>query len=364
MTQQSPSKLSEPHRSRSLRVAVNVFITVLPFACIFIALFVGRYGITPAQVGSSLAKGVCDMGASVLHLFGMQVLPSSFGIDQQTYSLVTQVRLPRALAAAAVGASLAASGAAYQGVFRNPLVNPGLLGVSNGAGFGAALAIVAFGGGAAIYPSAFSFGLIAVGLSYWIARVYKQTPTIMLLLGGTIVSSVFSALVSLMKYVADPENQLPTIVYWLMGSLSQVGWENMWALIPMAVGVIVLSVSAWRIDVLSMGDKEARSLGINVTRDRLIVVCGATLATAGAVCLAGVVGWVGLVIPHIARMIVGSSNRSIIPASMALGAAFLVVVDTCSRCIWASEVPLGILTALIGAPFFVYLLKKTKGGSW
>ncbi len=333
----------------SVRLIVSVAIFLLPVACVFVALFCGRYTLTLPEVCQSLVSWLPGYGA---------------GVSSESATLVLQVRLPRALAAVAVGAALGASGAAFQGVFRNPLVNPGLLGVSNGAGFGAALAIVLFGGGMAVYPSAFLFGIVAVGASYWIARVYKSTPTIMLILGGTIVSSVFSALVSLMKYVADAETQLPSIVYWLMGSLSSVGWESFWSVAVMALGCLVLVTCAWRVDVLSMGDKEARSLGLEVNRDKGIVIAAATFATAGAVCMAGVVGWVGLVIPHIGRMLVGSENRRLIPASMALGGAFLVVVDTCARCLWASEIPLGILTALIGAPFFVYLLKKTKGGGW
>ncbi len=331
------------------RMALLALLYVLPFALVFASLFAGRFQVSVDQVCAAL--------------LAFTPLPHP-SVSQEVFAVVAQTRLPRALAAAAVGASLAASGAAYQGVFRNPLVNPGLLGVSSGAGFGAALAIVALGGGLAVYPCAFAFGVAAVGLSYWIARVYRQTPTIMLILGGTIVSSVFSALISLMKYVADPASQLPSIVYWLMGSLSGVGFSQFWALVPMAAGVCVLLVCAGRIDVLSMGDKEARSLGVSVQAGKAAVVGGATLATAGAVCLAGQVGWVGLVIPHIGRMLVGSGNRRLIPASLALGASFMVVVDLAARCLWASEVPLGILTALIGAPFFVYLLKRTRGRQW
>ncbi len=333
-------------RGRARARVVMLFVCAAPLIVAFGSLFFGRYPLSFADVCGALVP-----------LSGIEV-------DPGTAVLVTRYRLPRAIAALIVGGALAASGAAYQGVFRNPLVNPGLLGVSNGAGFGAALAIVVAGGGMLIYPFAFAFGIVAVCLSYWIARVYRQTPTIMLILGGTIVSSVFSALVSLMKYVADPETQLPGIVYWLMGSLASVGWEQLWAAVPIGVGLAVLVALSWKIDVLSMGDKEARSLGISVVRDKALIVAGATLATAGAVCMSGVIGWVGLVIPHIGRMIVGPDNRRLIPASICIGAAFMVVVDTCARCLWAAEVPLGILTALIGAPFFVYLLKKTKGSTW
>lgn len=335
-------------KTKAKSTLATIILTALPFTCVLASIVVGRYDITPQEAWWAV------VGA----------LTGNAGISPQVESLILEVRLPRAIAAACVGAALAASGAAYQGVFRNPLVNPGLLGVSSGASFGAALAIVVSGGGMLIYPSAFAFGILAVALSYWIARVYRQTPTIMLILGGTIVSSVFSALVSLMKYVADTETQLPSIVYWLMGSLSGVGWEQLWAVVPMAFGVSALLLFSWHIDVMSMGDKEARALGVNVGISKAIVVGGATLATAAAVCMAGAVGWIGLVIPHIGRMVVGSRNARLIPASCALGAALLVVVDTASRCITASEIPLGILTALIGAPFFVYLLKRTKGSTW
>jgi len=333
---------------RTRRIA-QAIIYLLPFVLIVCTLFIGRYPITLPDT--------------------VNVLLSAIGLGwwaptPEATALVLQVRLPRALAAAAVGAGLAASGAAFQGVFRNPLVSSGLLGVSSGAGFGAALAIVCFAGGWTIYPSAFAFGMLAVLLSYWIARVYKQTPTIMLVLGGTIVSSVFSALISLMKYLADPATQLPSIVYWLMGSLSSVGYTDFWAMIPIAIGIIVLIVMSWRVNVLSMGDREAHAMGLAVSRDKGIVIAGASLATAGAVCLCGIVGWVGLVIPHIGRMIVGNDNRVLTPAAMAIGASFMVLVDVVSRTLVASEIPLGILTSLIGAPFFVYLLKRTKGRDW
>ncbi len=328
--------------------AVTTLLAALPFACMFVGILAGRYGIAPHDAIAAIGGAITGNETT----------------SRQVSALVLDVRLPRVIAAACIGAALAASGAAYQGVFRNPLVNPGLLGVSSGASFGAALAIVLAGGGMLIYPIAFAFGIVAVALSYWIARAYKQTPAIMLILGGTIVSSVFNALVSLMKYLADAETQLPSIVYWLMGSLSGVGWEQLWAIAPMAAGVAMLLLFSWRIDVLSMGDKEARAMGVNVGTTKALVVGGATLATAAAVCMAGTIGWIGLVIPHIGRMLVGSQNARLIPASCALGASLLTIVDTAARCMTANEVPLGILTALIGAPFFVYLLKRTKGSTW
>ena len=213
--------------------------------------------------------------------------------------------------------------------------------------------IIFSAGSAGIYPLAFLFGCLAVVASYLIARVYRTTPTIMLILGGTIVSSVFSALISLMKYVADPTTQLPNLVYWLMGSLASAGWEQLAAALPIIIGIVLLFIMSWRINVLSMGDKEARSMGVDVVRDKLLVVAGATLATAGAICISGVVGWVGLIIPHVGRMICGSDNRRLLPLATAIGASFMLVIDLVARTMSVSEVPLGVLTALIGAPFFV-----------
>jgi len=281
------------------------------------------------------------------------------------YGVVWDIRLPRAVLGALVGGSLAVSGAAFQGLFKNPLVSSGILGVSAGAGFGATLAILLFHSLAAVYPFALGFGILAVMLSCMIGRVYQSTPSIMLVLGGVIVASVFSALISFAKFVADPYEQLPAIVFWLMGSLANVGYKEIQvAIIPILIGFAGLYGISWRINVLSMGDKEAHSLGINVRLSKAIVIICASLATAGAVSVSGIIGWIGLVIPHIGRMLVGNDNRILIPVSFSLGASFLILVDNLGRILTGSEIPLGILTAIIGGPFFVYLLKKTKGGGW
>jgi iron complex transport system permease protein len=279
--------------------------------------------------------------------------------------ILWDIRLPRALLGAMVGGALAVSGTAFQGLFKNPLVSSGILGVSAGAGFGATLAILLFNSVAATYPLALGFGMLAVVLSVLIGRVYQSTPHIMLVLGGIIVGSVFSALISLAKYVADPYEQLPAIVFWLMGSLANAGYQKIGAAAPpILIGLIGLYGIRWRINVLSMGDKEAHSLGIDTRLTKGIVITCATLATAGAVGVSGVIGWIGLVIPHIGRMLVGNDNRVLIPVSFSLGASFLVLVDCLGRIVTGSEIPLGILTALIGGPFFVYLLKRTRGGGW
>jgi iron complex transport system permease protein len=327
-----------------------VVISLAPLAFIFISLCVGRYPLTANEVIHALWH---PPGS------GHDLSPDIF------QTIIWEIRLPRALLGSLVGACLAVSGSAFQGLFRNPLVSSGILGVSAGAGFGAALAILLFNTLAAAYPFALAFGILAVLCSYLIGRLYSTTPAIMLVLGGVIVSSVFAALLSFIKYIADPYDQLPTIVFWLMGSLASARYRDILvAGVPMVIGVAGLLAIRWQINVLSMGDREAHALGVNTALSKGIVIFCATLATAGAVCVSGVIGWIGLVIPHIGRMLVGNDNRVLIPVSLSLGACFLVLVDNLGRMVTGSEIPLGILTALVGGPFFVYLLKKTKGGGW
>jgi iron complex transport system permease protein len=329
---------------------IYAFLALGPFVFIFISLFMGRYPISIPIVANILWTKIT-------------LTPSN--VPEMYQTIVWDIRLPRAILGAMVGGCLAISGASFQGLFRNPLVSSGILGVTSGAGFGAALAIILFQTTAPVYISAFLFGGLAVFFSFLIGKVYNTTPTIMLVLGGTIVSSVFSALISFTKYVADPTDELPAIVFWLMGSLASARYRDIFiAGIPMIIGIAVLIAVRWRINVLSMGDKEAHSLGINTKFNKGIVIVCATLASAGAVCVSGIIGWVGLVIPHIGRMLVGNDNRILIPASLSLGACFLIVIDNLSRMLTGSEIPLGILTALVGGPFFVYLLKRTKGGGW
>lgn len=324
--------------------AVLLLLIVFPCAAVIVSLFVGRYALSPSVVLSALFHP-----ASVPHAAAVTV---------------RQLRLPRALAAAFVGASLSCSGAAFQSVFRNPLVNSGILGVSNGAGFGACLAIVCFGGGVFTYGLSFLFAVVAVVLSYFAGRIAGRQTVIMLILGGTIVSSFFAALVSMFKYIADPYSQLPAITFWLMGSFASVGMPHLAALIPMSAGMGIILLCRRKIDVLSMGEREAASLGVDVRLMSVLVIGGATLCTASAVCISGTIGWVGLVIPHVCRMLVGSENAKLIPASISLGAGFLVLIDLVSRSLSGSEIPIGILCALIGTPFFIYLLKTRKGGGW
>jgi len=273
--------------------------------------------------------------------------------------------MPRAILSILVGGSLGISGAALQGLFRNPLVDSGILGVSSGAGFGAALAIILFSSTFSIYLSAFLFSMLAVFVSVRVGRIKSQSTTILLVLGGVIVSSIFSSMISLLKYVADPYNELPSIVFWMMGSLSNASYrEIMISGAPMLVGVSGLLLMRWRINVLSMGEIEAQSLGLNAKFFQLLIILCTSLATAGAVAVCGIISWIGLVIPHIGRMIVGNNNKDLLPVSFALGGVMLLLIDVIGRVITGGELPLNILTALIGGPFYIYLLKKTKAGVW
>ena len=318
---------------------------------VLISLFIGRYPLSVTDVFSALGYklGLTGLETSYIHV-----------------NVVWDIRLPRAILAALVGASLAVSGASFQGMFRNPLVSSGILGVSSGAGFGASLAIVLLNGQPVfIYLFAFGFGLLAVFLAYLIGYTYKSTPTIMLVLGGVVVSAIFASLISLLKYMADPYEQLPSIVFWLMGSLASARFSDiLFSAIPMMTGIFGLVAMRWRLNILSMGDQEAQALGVNITTTKGLSIFFATIATAGAVTVGGIIGWVGLVIPHIGRMLVGDNNEVLIPVSLSLGIIYLVLVDNLARSLTGAEIPLGILTSLIGAPFFIYLLKRTKGRSW
>ena len=330
------------------RIHFYALIFGVPLVLALISVFLGRYPI------------------SITDVFTLLVSPYTGGEVNATHlSVIVYVRLPRVLLGAMVGGSLAVSGAAFQGLFRNPLVSSGMLGVSSGAGFGAALALILFKDFFYVYPFSFGFGLMAVFLCFFIGRMTASTQSITLVLGGVIVGSIFSALISFLKYVADPFDELPAIVFWLMGSLSRAEYSQiLTAGIPMVLGSAGLMIIRWRLNVLAMGDKEAQSLGIQVNLNRMFIIACATLATAGAVCVSGVIGWVGLVVPHMGRMIIGNNNKDLVPVTFSIGATFLILVDDISRLISSSEMPLGILTALIGGPFFIYLLKQTKGREW
>lgn len=324
-------------------------LLVIPLIILFFASFlIGRYPISPLEVTMALA--------SKASLINYNVSPSADAV-------IFQIRLPRIMAAMMVGAALSIAGASFQGLFKNPLVSPDKLGVSSGAGFGAALAILFAAGPFMIQISAFAWGLLAVGLTYMISRTFKGTSMLSLVLCGIAIASLFTAFLSLIKYIADPYEQLPTIVFWLMGSLAAVTNQDILMItLPMVVGCGILLLVRWRINVLSMGEEEAQTLGVNTKHLHAIIITCCTIVTAAAVSISGIIGWIGLVIPHIARMIVGPDHKVLLPASIFLGAFFLLLIDDVARSVSTVEIPLGILTAIIGAPFFIYLLAKSKEG--
>jgi len=305
--------------------------------------------------------------SDILYFVAERFFRQGGGLGEQRLQMLgnifVDIRLPRIMAAVLIGSSLSVSGAAFQAMFINPLVSPGLLGVLAGASFGAALGIIFAKTWLAVQISAFACGLLAVLAAVGLAALYRGQRLLMLILGGVISGAMFTSLLMVVKYVADPYNQLPAIVYWLMGGLSLVDKETVWAVsIPLLLGMGTLFFLANYLNVLSMGDEEARSLGVNVKAVRLLLISAATLLSALTVAVGGIIGWVGLVIPHIARMIVGPDNRILLPTAALIGAIYLLTVDGMARLLFRAEVPLGILTSLVGIPFFALVLRKAKKG--
>ena len=278
-------------------------------------------------------------------------------------NLLLDIRLPRICAAILIGASLSVSGASFQALFINPLVSPGLLGVLAGASFGAALALVVADSWLLVQLSTVLFGFLAVATAVGIARIYRTHSIIMLILGGIISGALFTSLLSIVKYCADPTNQLPAITYWLMGNLAAADGRTMAAIsLPSLVAIVILVFHGGRLNVMSMGEEEARTLGIDIARVRFTVIFLATLISALTVVVGGMIGWVGLIIPHICRLLVGPDNRVLLPAAGLVGAIYLLAVDNVSRLLFTFEIPTGIITSLIGIPFFVLVLKNAHRG--
>jgi len=330
-------------------------------------LFWGAVAVaTPLLVIGSLSMGRYPIPFfDVIAILVDNGVPLGIAFPASAESVVELVRLPRILAALLAGAALGIAGAALQGVFRNPLVGPQIIGVSSGAGFGGALAILLFGTAAATVGLAFVFGLGAIAIVYLMSRMQSQAPILLLVLAGVVTSAFFSALISLVKYVADPDNKLPAIVYWLMGSLASIGWPEVLVLaVPAILSGLLIYGLRFRINVLSFGDEDAHALGVPVERTRWLVLVAVALSSAAVVAVAGVIGWIGLVVPHFARALVGPSHGELLPASAALGALYLLVIDDVARTATAAEIPLGILTALIGAPVFAFLLRRTHLTGW
>lgn len=337
-----------PQRGRSW-VFVVVWCVVLVVLFI-VALGVGRSGMSPIEVVGILGK----------HFFN-----TAGQYSLAATNIVVDVRLPRVVAALLVGAALAISGASFQGLFKNPMVSPDILGASAGAAFGAALALLFNFDSRIVQCFAFVMGFAAVALAYFSARRIGRgaNQILLLVLCGLIVGTLFQAFVSVIKFTADPDSKLPEITYWLMGSISKVTWSDLAIfLIPFLLGSVPLVLLRWQLNALSFGDEEAESLGVNVSLMRGIFIVCSTLLTSAVVSIAGVVGWVGLIIPHLVRFMFGPDNRIVLPLSLVVGGAFMILVDMACRSLLASEIPLGILTSVIGAPFFFAILLKAHRG--
>ena len=330
------------------RLAAPLALAILA-AALVLALCVGRIALPPTTVLAALAQGLGLVDG---------------GVDARAMTIVWKIRMPRVLCAAAIGTALAMAGSAYQALFRNPLAAPDLLGVSAGAALGAVAAIVA--GFSVLLIQAFAFlgGLAAVTLVVLIAAATRgHDPALTLVLAGVALGALLGAGVALLKVLADPYNQLPAITFWLLGSLTGATLADLRAALPpVAAALTILWLLRWRINVLALGEEEARALGVAPGRLRLAVIAAATLATAAAVALAGIVGWVGLLVPHAARLLVGPDFRRLLPVAAAGGAAFLVLADTLARSLAAIEVPLGVVTAVAGAPVFLWLLSRSARG--
>lgn len=277
-------------------------------------------------------------------------------------TVIFNIRIPRILVSLIVGSGLATAGASFQALFSNPLATPDTLGCANGASFGAALGILLGLNALGIQISALIFGILAVVLVFVFTRYRHANQIMMIILGGMVVSSLFSALVSLIKYVADPNDVLPVITFWLMGSFSNSTVRSLYTGVPMIIlGMMILYLMRYRMNALSLKEEEAASLGINVRKNRMIVIVASSLITASVVSMCGVVGWVGLLIPHISRMLFGNNHTKVIPGCIVFGALFMLIIDTTARCMYQAEIPVSILTAIIGAPVFLLLLRKTGG---
>ncbi|MEK6592104.1 MAG: iron ABC transporter permease [Pseudomonadota bacterium] len=302
-----------------------------------------------------------DLYRYIISLFTDNPNPQSSMVE----TVLLQIRGPRIIAAIVIGAALAASGAAYQGIFRNPLVSPDILGVSAGAALGATIALFFSLNVAAIQAFAFIGGLAAVAVVYFVGTAVRgHDPILALILSGVIIGTLFSACVALFKYLADPYNQLPAITFWLLGSLAMVAPADLKYVLPaVLLGLLPMVLLRWRMNLLSLPDDEARALGVHTARLRLAMVCAATLMTAAGVAASGIIGWIGLLVPHAARMLVGPQFARLLPMSMLLGACYLLGIDTLARSLVEIEIPPGVLTALLGAPFFIWLLVASRR-SW
>ena len=329
----------------SLKVKLLILLAVV--AAFFFSFMMGKYAMTPVEVCQTFWA----------HFFD----PAN--VDPKMDRVLFRIRLPRVGVVMLVGAALAVAGASYQGMFKNPLTSPDLLGASAGASLGACLALLWGLAGEYVQLFAFLGGMLAVGMAVWLNRQVDYDPTLGLVLAGILVSTLFQSGMSMVKFLADADDKLPTITFWLMGSFANVNASDfLVSLLPMLIGFVILMSQSWKLNVLSFGDEEARAMGVKTGSTRLLVIFASTLITSASVAVAGIVGWIGLVIPHLARAIVGPNYKVLLPCSMVVGAVYLLLVDNIARLAMTVEVPIGILTAILGVPFFVVIFKHNMKG--
>ncbi|MDF2472592.1 MAG: ABC-type Fe3+-siderophore transport system, permease component [Anaerocolumna sp.] len=323
---------------------VIIFLLLILILTIIVSIGIGKYAISPSELIGIILSNFIDI--------------KPYWTDRMEV-IFYNIRFPRIMLAILVGCCHATAGAAYQGIFQNPMASPDILGASAGAAFGAALAIMNDASSREITISAFFFSVVAVLFVHFMSKRVKGNRILGLILSGIMISSLVSAGTSYLKLVADPNDQLPAITYWLMGSLSGTKSSDVtFAIIPMLLGLIPIFLLRWQLNVLTLGDEEAKTIGIDTQKIRLIIILSATLLTASSVSVSGMIGWIGLIIPHLSRFLVGNDYRYLIPTSMLFGSVFLLIVDNVSRMLWTNEIPIGILTAFIGAPFFLYLITR------
>lgn len=323
-------------------------LIAIPIILFFVSFTLGKYDMNLKELISTMYYHFVD--------------PSKI-IDEKMETVLFNIRIPRVIVVLMVGAGLSIAGASYQGMFKNPLVSPDILGASAGAGFGASIALLMSQSMATVQICSFCGGILAVVMATQVNKVMKYDPILALVLGGILIRTLFTSGLSVIKFLADSEDQLPAITFWLMGTFSSTNkFDILPVFIPMAISFAVLFVLRWKLNVLSFGEEEAKSMGINTKRIRRWVIVASTLITASSISVCGMIGWIGLVVPHLSRSLVGPNYKTLIPVCGIIGASFLLVVDNIARCVWAVELPIGILTSLMGVPFFIIIFKrKTKG---
>lgn len=329
------------------KIKIIIFlICLLSIFIILLSFFIGSYYLPPDVIVQLIIKKI-----------------TREDISSVENTILFDIRLPRIILALLVGCAISLSSACFQATFRNPLVSEYILGVSAGAAFGASLSIAFLGKEFPVQPVAFLFGTFAVSLTYFLARIKGETPILTLVLSGVVVTAIFTAGNYIIRYIVEPE-KLHAIVVWIMGSLSAASWRDVFYSAPLVIiGSIFLISMRWRLNILSMGEEEAKTLGVNVERLRIIIILLATLITSIAISTVGIIGWIGLIVPHIVRMLAVSDNRIVLPLSAILGGVMLLLADNLVRMSKGIELPVGVLTTLVGAPAFIYLIRKTKG-SW